>query len=45
MTPDVLAVLLIVGTAIAYVGRKVWLAVAAAKKPKSGCGSDCGCGH
>ena len=36
---------LIVAGAIIFVGRRVWHAVLAARAPKSGCGSDCGCGH
>jgi hypothetical protein len=36
---------LIVASAIAFVTRRVWRAVSAARAPKSGCGSDCGCGH
>jgi hypothetical protein len=45
MTPDNVMVWLIVAGALAYVGRMAWRATAAARKPKGGCGSDCGCGH
>lgn len=44
MRMDTLVVLLIVAGAALYVGRMAWRAVAAARKPKHGCGSDCGCG-
>lgn len=45
-----LVVGLIVLAALAYVGRRAWRTVAAARTPKGGagaggCGSDCGCGH
>ena len=33
----------IVLTAVAFVGRRVWNAIASARAPKGGCGSDCGC--
>jgi len=40
--------LLIVGTivamALAFIGRRAWRTVVAARKPKAGCDSDCGCG-
>lgn len=39
---------LIVLAALAYVGRRAWRTVSAARGPKDGaggCGSDCGCGH
>ncbi|HYH79961.1 MAG TPA: hypothetical protein VEX86_09185 [Longimicrobium sp.] len=40
---------LIVLAALAYVGRRAWRTLAAARTPKGGdgpgCGSDCGCGH
>jgi len=45
MRTDTLVVLLIVAGAAAYVGRMAWRAVAAARKPKPGCGTDCGCGE
>ncbi|WP_396223513.1 FeoB-associated Cys-rich membrane protein [Gemmatimonas sp.] len=45
MTTDSVAVWLIVASALIYVGRMVWRATAAARRPKTGCGSDCGCGH
>ena len=44
MQTDTLVVLLIVAGAAAYVGRMAWRSLAAARKPKNGCGSDCGCG-
>ena len=42
-----LVVGLIVLAALAYVGRRAWRTVSAARVPKgdAGCGSDCGCGH
>ena len=40
---DTLIVLTIVSLAGIYAGRRAWLAMRAAKKPKAGCGSDCGC--
>lgn len=41
---DTIVVMLVVGGALAFVGRRVWQSLAAARKPKKGCGSDCGCG-
>ncbi len=38
----------IVLAALAYVGRRAWRTLAAARTPKGGaggCGGDCGCGH
>ncbi len=26
-----------------YIGRRAWAAIASARAPKGGCGSDCGC--
>jgi hypothetical protein len=44
-----LVVGMIVLFALAYVGRRAWRTVSAARGPKGGdaggCGSDCGCGH
>ena len=41
-----LVVGLIVLAALAYVGRRAWRTLAAARTPKGGgCGGDCGCGH
>lgn len=40
---DTLLVLLIVGGAAAYVARKAWLSMAAARKSRAGCGGSCGC--
>ncbi len=34
---------LIVASAMFFVARRAWRSIAAARKPKSGCGSDCGC--
>lgn len=40
-----LLVLLIVGGAVIYVGRRVWRTVAAARSSRGGgCDSSCGCG-
>ena len=33
----------IVLAATVYIGRRAWAAIAAARAPKGGCGSDCGC--
>lgn len=38
-----LLVVLIVGSAAAFVGRRAWQSVLAARKAKAGCGGDCGC--
>ncbi|WP_337169290.1 FeoB-associated Cys-rich membrane protein [Gemmatimonas aurantiaca] len=38
-------VVLIVSGAVFYSASRVWKAVVASRKPKDGCGSDCGCGH
>ena len=35
---------LIVASALLFIARRAWRSVAAARKPKSGCGTDCGCG-
>ena len=45
MRMETLVVLLIVAGAALYVGRTAWRSIAAARKPKNGCGNDCGCGH
>ena len=45
---ETLVVIAIVGAAAAYVGRKIWRTLAAARAPKGsgpGCGGDCGCSH
>jgi hypothetical protein len=39
-----IVVVLIVASALFFVARRAWRAMAATRKPKSGCGSDCGCG-
>ena len=38
-----LIVLTIISLAAIYAGRRAWLAMKAARQPKGGCGSDCGC--
>ncbi len=43
MQMDTLVVLFIVATSAAFIGRRVWRAIAAARAPKGGC-TDCGCG-
>lgn len=43
MPMDTIVVLVIVAVAAAYVGRMAWRSMAAARKPKTGCGSNCGC--
>jgi hypothetical protein len=45
MNGQLLLVALIVIGALLFVGRTAWRSLAAARAPKSGCGSDCGCGH
>lgn len=45
MPLDTIVVLVVVAGAAGYVGRMAWRSLAAARKPKAGCGSDCGCGH
>lgn len=44
MDTQLIVVALIVTVAVFFVGRRAWRSIAAARKPKSGCGSDCGCG-
>ncbi len=44
MNTQLIVVVLIVASALFFVARRAWRALAAARKPKSGCGSDCGCG-
>ena len=38
---QLLVVVVIVASALFFVARRVWRAITAARKPKSGCGSDC----
>ena len=40
---QLIAVVVIVASALFFVARRVWRAITAARKPKSGCGSDCDC--
>jgi len=43
MTQQVIVAVLVL-TAVAFVGRRVWRTIAAARAPKSaGCASGCGC--
>ena len=35
---------LVVASALFFVARRAWRSIADARKPKSGCGTDCGCG-
>ncbi len=44
MDTQLIVVALVVAGALFFVGRRAWRSMAAARKPKSGCGSDCGCG-
>ena len=46
MDTQLVIVVLIVASALFFVGRRAWRSMAAARKPKSGsgCGSGCGCG-
>ncbi|MCE2899619.1 MAG: FeoB-associated Cys-rich membrane protein [Gemmatimonas sp.] len=41
---DTLIVVLIVAGAAAFIGRRAWRSLAAARRAKAGCGGDCGCG-
>lgn len=43
MDGQLIVVALIVASALFFIGRRAWRSIAAARKPKSGCGSDCGC--
>ena len=45
MTTDLIITGTIVLAAAAFIAMRAWRSLAAARKPKSGCGSDCGCGH
>jgi hypothetical protein len=40
---QLIVVVLIVASALFFVARRAWRSIAAARTPKSGCGSDCGC--
>jgi hypothetical protein len=40
---QLIVVVLIVAGALFFVARRAWRSIAAARAPKSGCGSDCGC--
>lgn len=40
---QLLVVVVIVASALFFVARRVWRAITAARKPKSGCCSDCDC--
>lgn len=44
LNTQLIVVVLIVASALFFVARRAWRALGAARKPKSGCGSDCGCG-
>lgn len=41
---QLIVVALIVASALFFVARRAWRSIAAARKPKNGCGTDCGCG-
>lgn len=43
MNTQLIVVALVVAGALFFVARRAWRAIVAARKPKSGCGSDCGC--
>ena len=47
MEIQTLIVALVVATALFFVGRRLYRTFAAARRPKDGCGHDCGCspGH
>ena len=40
-----LIVFAVVSLAAAFVARRAWRMMQAAKRPADGCGSDCGCGN
>ncbi len=42
---DVIVAGMIVLGAGAFIAVRAWRVLLAARKPKPGCGSDCGCGH
>lgn len=44
LNTQLIVVALIVASALFFVVRRAWRSLAAARKPKSGCGTDCGCG-
>lgn len=41
---DSIVVLLVVLTAVFFIGRRVFTSVRAARMAKDGCATDCGCG-
>lgn len=41
---QLIIVALLVASALFFVARRAWRSIAAARKPKSGCDTDCGCG-
>ncbi len=41
---QLIVVVLVVASALFFVGRRAWRSIAAARAPKRGCGPDCGCG-
>ena len=43
LNTQLIVVVLIVASALLFVARRAWRSIAAARTPKSGCGSDCGC--
>jgi hypothetical protein len=43
MDGQLVVVALIVAGALFFMGRRAWRSLAASRKPKTGCGSDCGC--
>ncbi len=43
LNAQLIVVVLIVASALLFVARRAWRSIAAARKPKSGCGTDCGC--
>jgi hypothetical protein len=44
MNGQTLIVAFVVAAAILFISRAAWRAFSAARAPKDGCGSDCGCG-
>jgi len=42
MLEQLIIAAIVLGAAL-FIGRRAWSAIAAARAPKGGCGSDCGC--
>jgi hypothetical protein len=44
LAQTLLALSIVIGAGL-YLARVAWRQVAAARRARSGCGTDCGCGH